>query len=270
MKRQRILRLCWFDLRYSLLSLKGLIFLVPFILFWYPLLHLTYANLSTLLARREILAFAGHFFDPAVVNKLLIENPPSLSLYFLFALSMLPFFAVLAGMDQFASDLGSGYFRLIGNRCRRGEIFIARYLSMLVLMIAAITAASLAAGMVSALKDQYPLAGVIAYLVRICCMLYLYAAALLAYMTIISSICSSAMGALFLGAVSYLLILFIILLVNGSGTAGEILPYLLPSALKPDLMLINGQSSLIAMAALILYAVSYNWLGWQIFKRRDF
>lgn len=220
--------------------------------------------------RQESLVFAYTVLDAEVVNKLLIEHPPSLSVYFLTALSVLPFFAILAGTGQFASDLGNGYFKLISTRCRRSEIFLSRYSSALALMAAAITFVSLAAGWISAAKDNYTTAEVASYLVRICAMLYLYAAALTAYMTIISSFCRSAIGALFFGVLSYLFILFIIWSGNDAGTVGEILPYLLPSALKPDLLLINSESSIIAMAALLLYALSYNWLGWQIFRRSHF
>ena len=145
MNRQRLIQLWWFDLRHSLFSLKGLIFLIPFLVFWYPVLRIIYTNLSAWMYRQESLVFAYSVLNADVVNKLLVEHPPSLSIYFLTSLSVFPFFAILAGTGQFASDLGNGYFKLISTRCLRCEVFFSRYLSTLALMIAAITLVSMAA-----------------------------------------------------------------------------------------------------------------------------
>lgn len=270
MKRQRMSHLWWFDLSNSLFRLKGLLFLVPFLVFWYPILRIINNHLSAWMYRQESLAFAYSVLDPAVVNKLLIEHPPSLSIYFLTALSVFPFFAILAGASQFGPDLANGYFKLTSTRCLRIEVFISRYLSALSLMIAAITLVSLVAGLISATKDNYSPAEVMSYLGQVCLMLYLYAAALLAFMTIISSFSRSAIAALFFGTFGYLLIVLIIWLGNEPETTREILPYLLPSALKQDLLLINNESSFIAIAILPLYAFIYGWIGWQIFKRVNF
>ena len=270
MKRYRILQLWWFDLFHSLFSLKGLIFLVPFLVFWYPVLRVIYKNLSAWMARQESLVFAYTVLDPDVVNKLLIEHPPSLSIYFLTSLSVMPFFAILAGTGQFASDLGNGFFKLTSTRCLRSEVFISRYLSALSLMLAAVTLVSVIAALISAARDNYSATEVTFYLALICGTLYLYTAALLAFMTIISSFCRSTIGALFFGMFCYLFIIFVIWSFNETGTLGEVLPYLLPSALKQDLLLVNDQASFIAMAMLAVYALCYNWLGWQVFKRGDF
>ena len=60
---------------------------------------------------------------------LFIDNPPSMSLFYVISLSIIPFFMVLASYDQFSTDLSSGYFRFLSSRCKRIEIFLARILS---------------------------------------------------------------------------------------------------------------------------------------------
>lgn len=270
MKWQRIGHLWWFDLSYSLVRVKGLIFLIPFLAFWYPILRIINNNLSVWMHKQESLVFAYTILDPEIVTKLLVEHPPSLSIFFLVALWVLPFFAILAGIGQFASDLGNGYFKLTSTRCLRIEVFISRFLSVFVLMATAITLAGILAALISANKDNYSVAEVIAYLVRICVMLYLYSAALLALMTIISSLSRSMIGALFFGACGYLLILFIIWWGNDPGTLGEYLPYLLPSAYKQDLLHVNDESSNFAMISLCFYTLIYGGLGWCLFRRSNF
>jgi ABC-type transport system involved in multi-copper enzyme maturation permease subunit len=270
MNWRRIGSLCWFDLSVSLPRLKGLLFLVPFAAFWYPVLHLLHGNLAGWLEQQESLLFAYALFDAALINSLLIERPATLSIYYLLCLTALPFFAMLAACDQFASDRGNGFFRLLGQRCLRSELFVARFLSALLLMGLALAVSGSAAAIIAALRDSHSPGEVLTYLLRINVMLTVYSAALVAFMSIVSAICRSAIGALLLGASAYLAILFFIWINRDLFPETQPLRFLLPSGLKPDLVPVDGGAATAAAAFLLLYAFVYGWIAWLLFRRGDF
>lgn len=87
--------------------------------------------------------------DPQTANTLFVEQPPLLSAFFLVVLYTAPFFAILAGCDQFASDLGNGFLRFLSARCLRIEIFLGRYLGAYCLLSAAYLCAAAAAVILS-------------------------------------------------------------------------------------------------------------------------
>lgn len=268
MNWRRIALITVFDLRCSVFRLKGLIFLLPFFLFWYLLLREFYDGLATRLQSSEILMLLSAKFDMDLIARLLVDHPPSLSAFFIFGLYSTPFFAVLAANDSFASDLGNGYFRFLTARCQRIEIFLGRYLSTFSLFAASLSVVTVAAGLISIFIEGYTFSHVLVYSIQIISIMILYAAPYLAFMTIISCMFNSAIAALSLGMLAYISIVFTIFILNGLFSETNSFSYLLPSSAKTSL--ISDDSFAFAVASLPAYTLIYAWLGWVIFRKRNF
>ena len=263
---QRTARLIRFDLAASLFRLKGLFFLLPFTLFWYLILRITGASLAGWLRQPDGLLLAGVVFTKAQLDTLFIQNPPVLSVFLIIALISLPAFAVLGGLDQFSSDLGRGYYRLLATRCRRSEIFVAGYGVALILVGGAFTLATLAAVGVSIVRDAHAVAATLFYAARIWLILIFYAAALLGFMSMVSVITRSAIASLFLGVFGYFFVLLVAASLNTVLPDAAVFQYLLPSGLKPRLLFLAPAWLVPALACLSLYTAVYTWTAWKIFN----
>lgn len=263
---QRTARLILFDLGAALPRLKGLFFLVPFALFWYVVLRIAGGSLAGWLQQPDGLRLAGLVFDRVQLDILFVQNPPVLSIFLLVALITLPVFAILAGLDQFSSDLGRGYFRLLATRCRRGEIFVAAYAVALLTLGGALTLALLAAVGVSLQRDAWPLPATLLYAARIEVILVVYAAALTGFMAVVSVLTRSAIAALFLAVCGYLFLLLLAAGLNHALPQFAVFHYLLPGALKGSLPFLAPSALALALATLALYAAVYTGLAWWLFR----
>lgn len=266
---RRTSRLLWFDLATSVWRLKGLFFLLPFFLFWYVMLRLTGAHLAAWMQKPDGLLLASSFFDKPELDALFVQHPPSLSIFFVAALATLPLFAVLAGLDQFSSDLGRGFYRLLATRCRRLELFAAGYLGALILLGGALTVAALAATGVSLLHDGQAAAATLRYAGSLWLILMGYSAALTGFMSLVSVLCRSTLGSLFLGLFGYLFLLLLAATLDASaGTA--VFHYVLPGALKSRLLLVTPERLPLLLGCLLPYVLVYAGLAWKLFNRVNF
>ena len=261
--------LCLDDLGYSLTHLKGLIFLVPYGLFWLWLLGKFDQGAAAWFQRPEGLAFASWLFNPELARELFGAHPPTLSAWYLISLFVMPLFVMLASCNQLAGDTGRGYFRFLLPRSTRGEIFSARLLSAVLLLIAASTIAGIAATLISLNLDQRDSAEVIAYALHINLVMPLYILPYVVLMSLLSALFRSPAACLFTA----------MLLFSGVKFAGFILglrwpelgalSWLLPGHTAALLVNPAAGSEVQALIALPLYAGVYGLLALWVFRRRD-
>ena len=270
MNWRRIGVIAGFDLRHGVFRVRGLLFLIPFALLWYPILKNFDRDVSAWFRGREGMVIASTLFDVDVAKALFIDNPPLLSAFFLVALATAPFFVILAAHDQTASDLGGGFFRLLTPRCTRLEIFIGRFTSALLLLTCAYGLVGLAAAVISVLADGTGVATALLYLAQIGLTVFLYIAPFIAFAALASALCSSALGALLLGMAGYAALLILIWAGNGLFADAAPFSYLLPSGLKNDLFGVDALRSSFAAACMPVYALAYAWCGWRVFRLRNF
>lgn len=259
-----------FDLRYSALRLRGLFFLVPFALLWYPLLRNFDRDVSAWFRSGEGLMIASKLYDVGVAKTLFLDNPPLLSAFFLIALSSAPFFTILAAHDQTASDLGNGFFRFLSARCTRLELYVGRYLAALLLLTGAYWVVGLTVALLTVFSDGAEAARVLPYLAQILLTLLLYLMPLVAFAGACSSLCSSAIGALLLGLSAYVAMLLLMWAGNGLFTDAAPFSYLLPSGIREYLFGVDALRSMLASAGLPLYTLAYGWCGYLMFRLRNF
>jgi hypothetical protein len=270
MNWRRVALILQFDLRHAVFRVRGLLFIIPFAMLWYPILRNFDHDVSAWFRGREGIMVAATLFDVDVAAALFIDHPPLLSAFFLVALASAPFFVILAAHDQVASDLGSGYFRFLSIRCTRFEIFLGRLLGALVLLSCAYGVVGIAAAALSMLADGTPAGAAFLYLLQIMLTVFLYIAPLVAYAALVSALCSSALAALLLGMAGYAALLILMWAGNGLFTDHAPFSYLLPSGIKNHLFGVDALRSTLAAACLPVYALAYGWCGWKIFGMRNF
>jgi ABC-type transport system involved in multi-copper enzyme maturation permease subunit len=268
MNLRRITELVIFDLRWSLLKRKGLMFLLPFSLLWYSVIKSIIDGKTELLQSSLVAMLLGTGHEIELISYL-FTKPAEMSSLLILALYSTPMFALLAANDLYASDIGRGYFRLLITRVRRSEIFIARYLSVYLLVSVSITLVGVIAVVTLSMNSDYELMDMVSYLGWILLILLLYMAPFLAYMAIISSYFNSAISSLLMGIVSYTVLIIVLPIANFYMDANDAFSYLIPGKLKPDLMAIGTYDLYYALAALPAYTIIYLCIAWLFFSKRN-
>ena len=201
--------------------------------------------------------------------ELFIDHPPSISIFYLVTLQLLPFFMVLAAYDQFSTDLGSGFLRFLVVRCKRLEIFLARYLSALSLVAGTFLLGTLVAAILALRSDDYSVPEVLLYSGQVYLTLLLYAMAFIAYMSLISSLVSSTLASLFLGFAGYALLWFLKFMSLFITELGDVFSYAMASTFKDSLIRMGTADYFTALAIIPFYILVYCTLAYVIFNRRN-
>ena len=266
MNWNRIFILALFDLRHAIFRLKGLVFLLPFALFWYWLLKFLYEKGADLLVSRESILLLSWLYKPAVAQVLLIAHPASLSMFLIMALATTPFFAMLGSSDQLAGDSARQSFRYILTRCTRTEIFLGRLVSSYALVAGATLLAVASAACISWQIDHHTPDVTLLYAAQVAIITLLYILPFVTYMAAISSLMSSALSTLLMGIMIYL-----VLARTGTYLSNRysLDIALVPGGMKEALLGIHPQDQMYALIGLLVYTVIYGVLGWLIFRRRN-
>lgn len=263
MNWKRLVILVLFDLRHSLFKLKGLLFLIPFFCFWYWIFKLLVKNGTDFLVTEKSFGITFLFFrDTEIVQSLLINNPPTLSVFLVFSVATMPFFIMLAGNNQLATDAGTCTLRFLLTRCTRLEIYLSRFLSSYLLIVFTFIITVVIAIAISLKYDNFLFNEILNYSWKVLLITLVYAIPFVAFMASISAFMSSALGTLLMSAVIYITLLVL----------GNYLPFdfsLLPSGLKHYLY-IPGTSNLVnLLIGIVTYTLIYAVIGWQIFNKRN-
>jgi len=258
--------LAFFDLRHALFRLKGLLFLLPFVFFWYWIFKFLYVQGGDLLVSRVSVQLLSWLYKPAVAQILLISHPASLSVFLIIALATTPLFAMLGSCDQLAGDAARQTFRFFLTRCTRTEIFLGRFIASYILVATATILSAIAATIISVHIDQRPMEVTLIYAMQVVLMTLMYVLPFVGYMAAISALMSSALSTLLMGMMAYLA-----LSITGSylGHRLGMDVALVPGGVKELLFGINPHDQLYAGIELLAYAAVYTSLGWFLFRRRN-
>lgn len=262
MNLHRLFILMIFDLRHAIFRLKGLLFLIPSLFFWYWLFKILIDQGTDFLVTKESFIITAWLFNVETARALLINNPPTLSVFLILSVASMPFFVMLAGNNQLAGDAGRKSFRYLLTRCTRLEIFLARFLSSYLLMAGVIICAGTIATYISMQQDSHELLITLRYAKYVVLITLFYALPFFAYMSFVSSFMSSALGTLLNSMVIY-----VVLLILGHYLFTDF--SFLPSGLKDKLFTIDMHDATYVITGLIIYTLVYSGLGWLIFRKRN-
>lgn len=266
MSWRRILILSLFDLRHSILKTKGLLFLVPFGLYWISMFKLLKDGGAEFVLSQQGMVVSTLLLTPELSEVLFASKPAVLSICLLLGLTTIPFMTMLAANNQLASDAGHGSIRYLLTRCSRTELFISRFMACVYLVGLAFIVMLSYGCFLSLEIDQFSLAETVNYGLMIASILIIYALPIIAFMSIFSAFFSSTLGSLLWGSVCFFLLMVIRYLYKGDLPQLE---YILPNIYKSDLLMVNSPELTTALLYLIIYTAVYALVGWFIFKRRN-
>ncbi len=258
------------DLAYALSSARGLLFLVFFGIFWFWILYKLSGGGAQWLADPQGNVVVAWLFDAKLAQTLFQQRPPTLSLYYLLAIGSVPLFVLAAASDQTANDIGSRYLRFLIPRCNRLEVFIARFIGVLILVACAYVAVTFAAALISASTDQRSLGEVSGYALQIALALILYSVPFIALMSLCSASVGSAGLSALIGISVYALTAVVISFVSIRWPQiGELLGYLLPNHTKAQFLALGSDTLMSTGLIMPLYVLAYGGAGWLVFRNRD-
>jgi ABC-type transport system involved in multi-copper enzyme maturation permease subunit len=256
------------DLRYSLSSPRGLLFLIFFALLWGWAFYQLAGGAAENLGKGQDSLLIAWLFDMQVLH-LIQERPPTLAAYFVVATMLTPLFAMLGSCDQTATDLGTRHIRFLIPRVGRAEIFIARFIGAAILVTCAQLLAGVGATIVTLVASTGDSAEIIRFGAQVTAILIIYSLPFVALMSFVSAAMASVGLALLVGLGGYVLLAIALSAIPLTGTAATIVPLLLPSGLKRYFHQTELGPALAAAGACFIYVAGYAGLGWQVFRKRD-
>lgn len=262
------------DLRYTLSSARGLLFLLFFSLFWAWVFSKLAGGLGERLGTPQAGFLVSWLFDSNVA-RLLQERPSTLAAYFVVATTLTPLFAMLASCDQTATDLGTRHIRFLIPRVGRDEIFVARLVGAALLMTVAQLLAGAAATIVALVVHSGVDAGagetarIVAYGAQVTGLLIVYSLPIVALMSLVSAAMASVGLALLVGLGGYAILGVALGMMPLEGLPAKIVSFLVPGGLKPYLLQPELGPALAACGGALGYVALYALLGWQVFRTRD-
>jgi ABC-type transport system involved in multi-copper enzyme maturation permease subunit len=263
----RLKELTLFDFCYSLVNLKSLAFIIPYFLFWYLIFNnFSQAAVEWIQSAQGIFAASYFLEDQELVINMFIDRSATLSLYLLLSTTITPLFILLAANNQYSSDASRGSFRFILTRATHLELYLSRFIAVTLLVLICLSITTVWASIIAVLNNEAESKNIFIYSLETFLMLGFYSLPFIAFMSAISSLARSAFSCLFLGMMTYVLLLLLAFIFKDDFIYSI---YLLPSAIKPLLTDINSQNIMISVSSLICYTLIYFGFGWLIFKRRD-
>jgi ABC-type transport system involved in multi-copper enzyme maturation permease subunit len=208
--------------------------------------------------------------DDEVLTRLFVDHSPFLTMLFVMVAFMMPFFTMVAALDQNASDIGSKGIRFFLPRTGRMNLVAGRFLGTAFFWAGVVVLLGVAGTLVALAVDEHHSAAII-FIDGLWFILGLFLIALpfIAFMAMCSVITGSPLLAITLGIGCYLGVA----LMGGLGgwihEGLKVIRFVFPATLRYDLMLGSLSEALIAVAAMLGYTAIYLFGAGWIFKKRD-
>ncbi len=208
--------------------------------------------------------------DADYLTRLFVDRSPFISIFFVVTAFAIPFSAMIASLDQNATDIGNRGIRFYLVRARRGQLFWGRFLGNVLFFGAACLVVAVTGTVFAlALDAHHGALEIVAAGVWVFGALWLAALPWIALMAFCGNITGNPLLAATLGFGVYLGVA----LIGGFGgwlvEGLKVLRYLLPAPLRYQLLTGGVSGGLLAAAATLGYAAVFAWAGWFSLRRRD-
>lgn len=268
MNFQHIRVLAGYELIQSFRSARGILFLVIYGVLWFWFLWKLAEGWAVELSKPEANWLVSMLFDAKLARVLFVEHPPTLGMFYLLALGLIPIFTMWGAGDQTATDIGTRHLRFLIPRCGRGEIFVGRFIGAFAFM-GIVHLALAGIGMMIAMAVDAQTGEVITYGIRVILAMFIYTLPYVALMAFCGALTGSAAVAILTAISAYAVVGISTSVLSIKMENADWIGYVFPSALKQPLLTGNTGEFTIAMLAIGVYTVVYLALGWQVFRRRD-
>jgi ABC-type transport system involved in multi-copper enzyme maturation permease subunit len=208
--------------------------------------------------------------DDEVLSRLFVDHSPFVTMLFVMVAFMMPFFTMVAALDQNASDIGSKGIRFFLPRTGRMNLVAGRFLGTTIFWAGVVVVLGAAGTLVALAVDEHHSAAII-FIDGLWFILGLFLIALpfIAFMAMCSVITGSPLLAITMGIGCYLGVA----LMGGLGgwihEGLKVIRYVFPATLRYDLMLGSAAEAVVAAVAMLGYTAVYLFSAGWIFKKRD-
>ncbi len=257
-----------YDLRVSLSSPRGLLFLAFYAMVWGWAISKLAGGVAEQLRGEQASTVMALFLNTTLL-RLFQEQPPTLSVFFIVALTLTPWFAMLGACDQTAGDLATKHLRFLIPRAGRNEIYFARFLGAAILVGGAQLLAAIAATIVQLEVGGTPAVQVLAFGAQVALVLTVYSIAYVALMSLVCATMASVRLSLLSGLGAYFVIVVAAAGLSMKWSGASVLAYLVPSGLKMRLLQPDLGGAALALGGVLLYIGVYLFAGLRIFRVRD-
>jgi ABC-type transport system involved in multi-copper enzyme maturation permease subunit len=208
--------------------------------------------------------------DDDLMSRLFVEHSPFLTMLFVMVAFMMPFFTMVAALDQNASDIGSKGIRFFLPRTGRMNLVAGRFLGTSFFWAGVVVLLGVIGTLVALAVDQHHSAAII-FLDGLWFTLGLLLIALpfIAFMALCSVTTGSPLLAVTMGIGCYLGVA----LMGGLGgwihEGLKVIRFVFPATLRYDLMLGSAAEAAVAAVAMLGYTAVYLFGAGWIFSKRD-
>ena len=269
MNLQHIAVLARYELTKSFASARGILFLVLYGIVWFWILWKLSEGWATYLATSEGTSVVAWLLDRETAQHLFVDNPATLSVFLLLALSLLPIFVLWGAGDQTASDIGSRHLRFLIPRCGRMEIYTGRFIGAVIFIFVFHILLATVAVLISKAIDPVDGHKIIEFGFQVTFAILIYALPYVALMSFVGAVTGSAPVAVLTAISAYAVVAVIASLAALGLPEAAYIGYLLPSPMKANLLTGSTEQLLISSAALLGYTAAYFAAGWWVISRRD-
>jgi len=265
------------DIQRTLQGPHGQLFLIFFALFWFWFLWQSSSGIASAFAGKNgqsdeawFISWIFSLLFDGDQQVLFVEHPPTLSFYYVIAISSMPLFVLLAASNQTASDIGSQYLRFIIPRCTRMEIYVARFIGVSIIVNCSYLLITIAAAILSAAIDpDITLISLLGYALQISLSILFYSLPFIAFMALCSASLGSASLSALVGTTIYSILTLSISFVVFRWPDAAIASYIVPSVAKPLHLSLDFSDLIQSGIFSIVFIVFYAGLGWRVFSKRD-
>ncbi len=268
LKRRPLGVLLGYDLRVSLTSPRGLLFLVFFVMLMGWIISKLAGGMAEQLRGSEASTVMALVLNTTLL-RLFQEQPPTLSVYFFIALTMTPLFAILGSCDQTAGDLATKHLRFLIPRVGRNEIYFARFLGSAILVSGTQILGAIAATIVQLVVGGSSTGAVLAFGGQVALVLATYSIAYVAFMSLVCATVASIGLSLLAGIGTVFVVLAFVGILTSQWPGASFVGYILPSGLKTQLQQPDLSGALLGIAGTFAYVGVYLYGGLRVFRVRD-
>ncbi|MEM7027740.1 MAG: hypothetical protein AAF410_05910 [Pseudomonadota bacterium] len=263
----RLTELVLFDLFHSLSSMRNIIFIIPYFLFWFIMFYSINAESIDWLKSIAGIAAASWFLgNNELASTLILERSAIISLYLIVSIVVMPVFVMFVTNNPFSSHLANGTFRFLSTRVSRNEIYFSRIFSSFLVISLCLLFTTIWGTVIAIIYDDKSLTEIIVFAFQTWLILVIYSIPFISFVSCLSSITRSGMSNLFLSITIYTILVFIIL---GFYKDYEWITFLLPSGVRPYMLDMSFNSLMITLGVLSTYTLLFGSVGWWRFSKQD-
>ncbi len=208
--------------------------------------------------------------EEGFMDRLFVEHSPFVTTMFVMTVFATPFLTMIAALDQNATDIGSKGIRFMLPRTSRDNLLLGRFLGHLAFWALLIGLAGVAVTILAvALDDVHSTSTVLLDGAWFTAGLVLVATPFVAFMAVCSVTTGNPLLSITMGLGAYLAIF----LMGGLGgwfhESLKVIRFVFPAPLRYDVMLGSWTDGLVAVIAMLVYAVAYLLLAGWILRKRD-